>query len=122
MLTLPAPQMVAGRGPSQPGLAPISLSRLAPPWPTPPAEIESGMPKPTEIPRAELHTHLGGAVDPAILWSIAHRQGIRLPTKDYWEFEAMVTMKPGSRNRDLDEMHNRVYHWTELIQSSPDAI
>jgi adenosine deaminase len=80
------------------------------------------MPKPTEIPRAELHTHLGGAVDPAILWSIAHRQGIRLPTKDYWEFEAMVTMKPGSRNRDLDEMHNRVYHWTELIQSSPDAI
>ena len=86
------------------------------------AEIESDMPKPTEIPRAELHTHLGGAVDPPILWSIAHRQGIRLPTKDYWEFEAMVTMEPGSRNRDLDEMHNRVYRWTELIQSSPEAI
>ena len=80
------------------------------------------MPKPTETPRAELHTHLGGAVDPPILWSISHRQGIRLPTKDYWEFEAMVTMKPGTRNRDLDEMHNRVYHWTELIQSSPEAI
>ncbi|MBV8902214.1 MAG: amidohydrolase family protein [Acidobacteriia bacterium] len=80
------------------------------------------MPKPTETPRAELHTHLGGAVDPPILWSIAHRQGIRLPTKDYWEFEAMVTMGPGKRNRDLDEMHNRVYYWTELIQSSPEAI
>jgi adenosine deaminase len=80
------------------------------------------MPKPTETPRAELHTHLGGAVDPPILWSIAHRQGIRLPTKDYWDFEAMVTMNPGSRNRDLDEMHNRIYHWTELIQSSPEAI
>ena len=80
------------------------------------------MPKPTQTPRAELHTHLGGAVDPPILWSIAHRQGIRLPSKDYWDFEAMVTMKPGSRNRDLDEMHNRVYRWTELIQSSPDAI
>src|SRR5262249_58195355 len=86
------------------------------------AEIESDMAKPTEIPRAELHTHLGGAVDPPILWSIAHRQGIRLPTKDYREFEAMVTMEPGSRNRDLDEMHNRVYRWTELIQSSPEAI
>jgi hypothetical protein len=35
-----------------------------------PAEIESGMPKPTQTPRAELHTHLGGAVDPPILWSI----------------------------------------------------
>ena len=67
-------------------------------------EIESSMPKPTDTPRAELHTHLGGAVDPPILWSIAHRQGIRLPTKDYWGFEAMVTMKPGSQNRDLDEM------------------
>ena len=50
------------------------------------------MPASTTTPRAELHTHLGGAVDPPILWSIAHRQGIRLPTKDYWEFEAMVTM------------------------------
>ncbi|MBI3666471.1 MAG: adenosine deaminase [Acidobacteria bacterium] len=80
------------------------------------------MPKPTETPRAELHTHLGGAVDPPILWSIAHRQGIRLPTKDYWEFEAMVTMGPGTRNRTLDEMHNRVYRWTEFIQSSPEAM
>ena len=80
------------------------------------------MPKPTETPRAELHTHLGGAVDPPILWSIAHRQGIRLPTKDYWEFEAMVTMGTGARNRNLDEMHDRVYRWTELIQSSPEAM
>ncbi len=80
------------------------------------------MPKPTETPRAELHTHLGGAVDPPILWSIAHRQGIRLPTKDYWEFESMVTMGTGKQNRNLDEMHDRVYRWTELIQSSPEAM
>jgi adenosine deaminase len=80
------------------------------------AEIKSDMPKPTETPRAELHTHLGGAVDPPILWSIAHRQAIRLPTKDYWEFEAMVTMEPGSRNRNLDEMHNRVYRAKEAAQ------
>lgn len=51
----------------------------------------------------ELHTHLGGAVDPPILWSIAHRQGIRLPTKDYWQFEAMVTMGDHDRNRGLKE-------------------
>jgi adenosine deaminase len=80
------------------------------------------MPKPTDTPRAELHTHLGAAVDPPILWSIAHRQGILLPTKDYWEFEAMVTMGARARNQGLDEMHNRVYRWTELIQSSPEAM
>jgi adenosine deaminase len=81
-----------------------------------------GMPAVTTIPRAELHTHLGGAVDPPILWSIAHRQGIRLPTKDYWEFEAMVTMSGQQRNRGLKQLNERFYRWTELIQSSPEAI
>ncbi len=80
------------------------------------------MPAATTVLRAELHTHLGGAVDPPILWSIAHRQGIRLPTKDYWEFESMVTMDDHERNRGLKEMNERFYRWTELIQSSPEAI
>lgn len=80
------------------------------------------MPASTSTPRAELHTHLGGAVDPPILWSIAHRQGIRLPTKDYWDFEAMVTMGENDRNHGLKEMNERFYRWTELIQSSPEAI
>jgi len=62
-------------------------------------KVESGMPKPTDTQRAELHTHLGAAVDPPILWSIAHRQGIRLPTKDYWEFEAMMTMGAGHETK-----------------------
>jgi adenosine deaminase len=80
------------------------------------------MPASTTTARAELHTHLGGAVDPPILWSIAHRQGIRLPTKDYWKFEAMITMSAHERNRGLKEMNERFYYWTELIQSSPEAI
>lgn len=80
------------------------------------------MPANTSTPRAELHTHLGGAVDPPILWSIAHRQGIRLPTKDYWDFEAMVTMAAHDHNSGLVEMNERFYKWTELIQSSPEAI
>ena len=41
---------------------------------------------------AELHTHLGFSVSPTMLWEIAHNQGLKLPTKDYWEFEKMVTM------------------------------
>lgn len=74
------------------------------------------------IPLAELHTHLGAAVDPPILWSIAHRQGIKLPSKDYWDFADMITMSGTERNRNLDEMHNKFYYWTELIQSSPEAM
>ena len=72
--------------------------------------------------QAELHAHLGSSVAPAILWSIAHRQGIKLPSKNYWDFEEMITMGDKRKNRDLDEMHNNFFHWTELIQSSPEAI
>ncbi|MDP3724859.1 MAG: adenosine deaminase [Nanoarchaeota archaeon] len=80
------------------------------------------MPKKTKIKRAELHAHLGASVNPPILWSIAHRQGIKLPMKNYWEFENMITMSKSEKNRNLDEMHNNFYHWTELIQSSPEAV
>lgn len=80
------------------------------------------MPAKTNTPRAELHVHLGSAVDPAILWSIAHRQGIKLPSKNYWDFEDMVTMSGAEKNKNLDEMHFNFFHWTELIESSPEAI
>src|SRR3989338_4990657 len=76
----------------------------------------------TTTPRAELHTHLGAAVDPVIMWTIAHRQGIRLPVKDYWDFEDMITIGPGQRNDGVDDMDKKYYHLTELIQSSPEAM
>ena len=28
------------------------------------------------------------------MWGIAHSQGIRLPTKDYWEFREIITVGP----------------------------
>lgn len=74
------------------------------------------------VPLAELHTHLGGAVDAAILWTIAHEQGIRLPTKDYWEFERLVTVREGERLHGMHALDHDKYRWTELIQSSPLAI
>ncbi len=77
------------------------------------------MPPKTDKPQAELHAHLGSSVDPAILWSIAHRQGIKLPSKNYWDFEAMITMGGDKKNRNLDEMHKKFFHFT---QSSPEAI
>lgn len=66
----------------------------------------------------ELHAHVGSAVDPAIMWEIAHDQGIKLPTKDYWEFADLITVSGiTTYQKYLD-----LFKWTELIQSSPEAI
>ncbi len=73
-----------------------------------------------KIPLAELHCHLGGAVSPAIMWGIAHSQGIRLPSKDYWEFREMITVSK-RHGRSFDG-YLQLFHWTELIQSSPLAV
>src|SRR6185312_592292 len=70
---------------------------------------------------AELHTHLGGSVSSDILWSLAHRQGIALPVKDYWDFDRLVTVSDPRGVPDLDALDS-IYHWTELIQSSPAAV
>jgi adenosine deaminase len=70
---------------------------------------------------AELHTHLGGSVASDILWSMAHEQGIALPVKDFWEFDALVTVSDPRGVKGLDEL-DQIYHWTELIQSSPIAV
>jgi adenosine deaminase len=69
---------------------------------------------------AELHVHLGGSVDPAVMWEIAHSQGIRLPTKDYWKFVDLVTVT--ARSRKTFEYYLSLFKLTELIQSSPIAI
>ncbi|HEY6835857.1 MAG TPA: hypothetical protein VI142_05225 [Gaiellaceae bacterium] len=70
---------------------------------------------------AELHTHLGASVASDILWSLAHEQGIALPVKDYWEFDRLVTIADPRRVDSLDAL-DQIYHWTELIQSSPLAV
>jgi adenosine deaminase len=70
---------------------------------------------------AELHTHLGGSVASDIMWSLAHEQGINLPTRDYWEFDRLVTVSDPRGVPDLDSL-DRIYHLTELIQSSPLAV
>ena len=49
-----------------------------------------------KVPLAELHCHLGAAVTPAIMWSIAHAQGIKLPTRDYWDFRDLITVHPAA--------------------------
>jgi adenosine deaminase len=54
------------------------------------------------------------------MWSIAHAQGIKLPTRDYWEFRDTITVSD-KRNRSFDG-YLQLFHWTELIQSSPLAV
>jgi adenosine deaminase len=70
---------------------------------------------------AELHTHLGGSVSSDILWTLAHEQGIALPVKDYWDFDRLVTVSDPRGVADLNAL-DQIYHWTELIQSSPLAV
>jgi adenosine deaminase len=69
---------------------------------------------------AELHTHLGGSVDPAVLWTLAHEQGIALPVDDYFDFVELVTVDARGV-QSLPEL-DQIYKWTELIQSSPLAV
>src|SRR4051812_34545800 len=69
----------------------------------------------------DLHIHVGGAVAPHILWSIAHQQGFKLPVKDYWEFVELITARPG-KVKNLDDYLKIMHTWTEKLQSSPQAI
>jgi adenosine deaminase len=70
---------------------------------------------------ADLHIHVGAAVAPHILWSIAHDQGFKLPVQTYWEFCDLVTARP-DRVQSQDEYLDILHRWTEKIQSSPAAI
>ncbi|HLA65330.1 MAG TPA: adenosine deaminase family protein [Candidatus Saccharimonadales bacterium] len=83
------------------------------------------MPRPRLDPRTpltELHVHLGAAVTPAVMWGIAHAQGIRLPTKDYWAFRDLITVGRRRRGSGSLKAYLDLFHWTELIQSSPIAV
>ena len=65
----------------------------------------------------ELHAHLGFSVSPTMLWELAHDQGLKLPTKDYWQFERLITIY---ETKEYEE-YLKLYDLTEKIQSSPEA-
>lgn len=69
----------------------------------------------------DLHIHVGGAVAPHILWSIAHESGFKLPVRDYFEFVDLITASP-SKVGSLEDYLKIMHTWTEKIQSSPGAI
>jgi adenosine deaminase len=69
----------------------------------------------------DLHIHVGGAVAPHVLWSIAHQQGFKLPVKTYFDFVELITSRPGKVG-SLEDYLKILHTWTEKIQSSPMAI
>jgi adenosine deaminase len=69
----------------------------------------------------DLHLHVGGAVAPHVLWSIAHEHGFKLPVKSYWEFCELVYADP-AKVQSLGDYLEIMHRWTERIQSSPSAI
>lgn len=72
-------------------------------------------------PLCDLHIHVGASVAPHIMWSIAHSQGFKLPTKDYFEFVELITVNP-KKVKSLDDYLRIMHEVTEKIQSSPSAI
>jgi adenosine deaminase len=70
---------------------------------------------------ADLHIHVGAAVAPHILWSIAHDQGFKLPVSTFWEFRDLVTARADTV-ASLGDYLAILHQWTEKIQSSPAAI
>src|SRR5690242_10161101 len=78
-----------------------------------------GLSPKTEL--AELHLHVGGAVAPHILWSIAHEHGFKLPVKSFWDFCELVYADP-NKVASLGDYLEIMHQWTEKIQSSPSAI
>ena len=69
----------------------------------------------------DLHIHAGGSVAPHVLYSIAMQQGFKLPTKDYWDFVDLITVK-ADKVKNLDDYLKIMHQWTEKIQSSPAAM
>src|SRR5438270_2653316 len=69
----------------------------------------------------DLHIHVGGAVAPHVLWSIAHDAGFKLPVTDYWQFLELITARP-DKVKNLEDYLKIMHEWTEKIQSSPAAM
>lgn len=86
------------------------------------AQLSAGTPRAAVLGElADLHIHVGGAVAPHILWSIAHEQGFKLPVQTFFEFRDLVTAHP-SKVASLGDYLAILHQWTEKIQSSPSAI
>src|SRR3954463_1952034 len=61
------------------------------------------------FPLAELHAHLGASISPTVLWQLAHEAGIKLPKKEFAEFEQYITLSQ-KRRVSLETYFRKIYH------------
>lgn len=61
------------------------------------------------FPLADLHVHSRPSISPAVYWRLAHEQGFKLPTKDYYEFEKYVKLSP-TRQMSINDYFKKIYH------------
>ncbi len=79
---------------------------------------------------ADLHVHLGATTSPGFLWELAHKQGLKLPEKDYHSFikQIRVSRKTGHKQylkkigKQAGESKRSPFNITHTIQSSPFAV
>jgi len=79
---------------------------------------------------ADLHVHLGATTSPHFLWELAHKQGLRLPEKDYYAFIKQISLsRSKSHSQYLKKIGSQAndskhspFNITHTIQSSPLAI
>ena len=57
----------------------------------------------------ELHAHISASAHPSVLWSIAHAGGIKLPMKDYHQFEEHIVLSM-NRKTTMREYLDSVLH------------
>ncbi len=62
-----------------------------------------------DYPLAELHAHLGTSIEPAVLWQIAHKLGVKLPKSEYREFKEYITLA-ADRPMALNDYFRKIYH------------
>jgi adenosine deaminase len=61
------------------------------------------------FPLAELHAHLGASISPTVLWQLAHEAGIKLPKKEFADFEKYVMLSQ-TRRIKLETYFRQIYH------------
>ncbi len=62
-----------------------------------------------DFPLAELHAHLGTSISPTILWQIAHESGVKLPKKEFHDFEKYIVLSQ-DRRMQLETYFRDIYH------------
>jgi adenosine deaminase len=71
-----------------------------------------------ELQLSDLHCHLGATTSAHLLWDLAHEQGLKLPTKNYWEFVDQIDVKKNEKHK----LYLDRFKLTQFIQSSPLAV